>query len=210
MKQTVTQIEHPDFPAALRKKLAGCVWPAVSYVGDLNLLQNRILGLLCSMRCPGEIILKTYDLARALRDAGIPVIGGYHSPMEQECFEILRRGTQPIVICPARSIQFMRVRESWRELLEQNRLLVISPFAGKARRATAELALRRNGLVADLADELLVLHASPGGKIEELCLQRLDRRKRVHLLEGSQHEALLARGARVETIQSLVDRWRAG
>jgi predicted Rossmann fold nucleotide-binding protein DprA/Smf involved in DNA uptake len=208
MKQTVSQIERPDFPSVLRDRLTGKDWPAVSHVGNLNLLQNRLLGLLCSMRCPGEIILKTYDLARALRDARIAVIGGYHSPMEQECFEILRRGSQAVVICPARSIQSLRVRESWRELLEQDRLLVISPFTGKARRATADLALRRNELVADLADELLVLHASPGGKIEELCLGRLDRGNRVSLLEGSRHKALLERGAQVVTIQSLVDRWR--
>jgi len=27
--------------------------------------------------------LRTYDLARALRDAGVPVISGFHSPIEK-------------------------------------------------------------------------------------------------------------------------------
>jgi hypothetical protein len=44
-----------------------------------------------------------------LRGAGIPIIGGFHSPMEKECLDLLLRGQQPIVICPARSIQGMRI-----------------------------------------------------------------------------------------------------
>jgi hypothetical protein len=33
--------------------------------------------------------LKTYDLARDLRDADVPVIGGFHTPMEKECLRLL-------------------------------------------------------------------------------------------------------------------------
>ena len=131
MNETVSSFEICDFPEGLSKRLPRQDWTAVSFLGNLDLLQNRMLGLLCSMRCPGEIILKTYDLARALRDAKTTVIGGFHAPMEHECFEILIRGTQPIVVCPARSLESMRVPAAWRALLEQNRLLVISPFSGK-------------------------------------------------------------------------------
>jgi predicted AAA+ superfamily ATPase len=46
-------------------------------------------------------VLRTFALA--LREAGIPVIGGFHAPMEKECLDLLLRGTQPVVICPARS-----------------------------------------------------------------------------------------------------------
>ena len=31
---------------------------------------------------------------------GVPMIGGFHTPMEQECLEVLLRGQQPVVICP--------------------------------------------------------------------------------------------------------------
>jgi predicted Rossmann fold nucleotide-binding protein DprA/Smf involved in DNA uptake len=175
-----------------------------------DLLRNRMLGLLCSMRCPGEAILKVYDLARALRDAKTTVIGGFHSPMEHECLEILSRGSQPIAICPARGLQSMRVPSSWRALLDRQRLLVISPFAGKTRRSTSEFAHHRNAFVADLADVLLVLHASPGGKVEELCLRLLDRGKSVFILEGSRHDALLDRGARAEKYRAIVGKVARG
>src|SRR5262245_40127064 len=137
MKTLASEISYDDLPPSVRDKLESGDWSTVSYFGPLGLLQNRMLGLVCSMRCPGEVILRAYDLARSLREAGIPVIGGFHSPMERECFEILSRGSQPIVICPARSLQSMRVPASWRVPLEQNRLLVISPFRERERRATA-------------------------------------------------------------------------
>ena len=64
-----------------------------------------LLGFFCATRCPGNVILRTYDLALPLREAGVPVIGGFHTPMEKECLEVLLRGQQPVVICPARSIE---------------------------------------------------------------------------------------------------------
>ena len=51
--------------------------PKVKSTGNLNLLDEPLTALLCSNRCPGDLILKTYDLARAMRDAGVPAIGGF-------------------------------------------------------------------------------------------------------------------------------------
>ncbi|MHB1559589.1 MAG: hypothetical protein ACYC61_19245, partial [Isosphaeraceae bacterium] len=168
MKAKVCWANGDDFPPFLRGKLPAPDWPSVSHIGDLDLLRGRVLGLFCSMRCPGEVIIKAYDLARALREARVAVVGGFHSPMEQECFEILGRGSQPVVICPARGMGSMRVPVAWRARLDEKRLLIISPFPDRVRRMAAGLALRRNAFAAALADELVVLHASAGGKIEQL------------------------------------------
>jgi hypothetical protein len=44
---------------------------------------------------------------------------------------------------------------------------LLSPFnAGSHRRQSARLAERRNEMVAALADQILLLHASPGGSTE--------------------------------------------
>lgn len=112
------------------------------------LKDGRILGLLCSIRCPGDLILKTYDFIRLLRDKGVVVAGGFHSPMEKECLELLLRGTQPVVICPARSIVGMRLPKDWRTAMEAGRLLVLSPFERDVRRVTQKTARRRNQFVA--------------------------------------------------------------
>ena len=77
--------------------------------GNLQLLEESLTAFFCSVPCPGDLILKAYDLARTMRDAGVPVIGGFQTPMVKECLRLLLRGSQPVVICPARGIDNMQV-----------------------------------------------------------------------------------------------------
>ena len=97
------------------------VLPQVKSKGNVRLLEEPLTALFCSQRCPGDLILKTYDLARAMRDAGVSVIGGFQTPMEKECLRLLLRGSQPVVVCPARGIDNMRVPRDWRTALDDNR-----------------------------------------------------------------------------------------
>ena len=140
--------------------------PETAYLGNLRLLDEPLTALFCSNRCPGDLILKTYDLAIAMRDAGVPVIGGFQTPMERECLRLLLRGSQPVVICLARGIDNMRAPRDWRPALDEGRLLALSPFPATVRRPTAELAAQRNNLVASLASRVFIAHAAPGSKTE--------------------------------------------
>ncbi len=147
-------------------KLLGSRAPERIYaLGNLGVLDDPLLGLLCSVKCPGKVILQTYDLMCSLRDAGVTVISGFHSPMEQECLRLLLRGAQPIVICPARSI-WRRIPSELRTPLNAGRLLILSPFEDKHHRITAENAQYRNRFVAALADRILIPYAAPESKTE--------------------------------------------
>ena len=106
-------------------------------MGDVAVIRNRLLGLVCSIRCPGSIVIKTFDAIRELRDAAIVVAGGFHSPMEKECLEFLLRGDQPVVGCPAKGLSCARLPASWRSGVEEGRLLIISPFGDNIRRFQA-------------------------------------------------------------------------
>jgi len=158
-------------------------------MGNLDLLARPLLALFCSSRCPGATILKTYDVVRSLRDSGVTVISGFHSPMEKECLRLLVRGPQPIVICPARSIESMRIPSEWRTPLAAGRLLILSPFETKHPRVTAETAQYRNRFAAALADRILIPHAAPGSRTEAFMREVEGWGKRVvaadHLLGGS-------------------------
>jgi len=46
--------------------------------------------------------------------------------------------------------------------------LLITPFSEKVKRVTRETANQRNRLMAELADEIFVAYALPGGSIEKL------------------------------------------
>ena len=63
-------------------------------------------------------------------------------------------------------------------------------------RATAELAQRRNELVAALADEVFVPHASAGGKIDQLCRKIITWGKPLLTFDGPENAGLLALGAK--------------
>jgi len=131
----------------------------------------------------------------ALREAGAPVIGGFHSPMEKECLDLLLRGRQPVVICPARSLFGMRIPAFWQQALEQGRLLIVSPFEARHRRVTAKLAEQRNRFVAALASEVLVAYAGPGTKIEQLCYALFRSKTCVHVIDSPDNAHLIENGA---------------
>lgn len=175
-------------------------------IGNREILTRRLLGFFCSTQCPGEFILRTYDVARALRDASVPVIGGFHSPMEKECLRLLLRGRQPVIVCPARSIERMRLPAEWKEPVDDGRLLILSPFDGKFRRATAELAERRNRFAAALATEVFVPFAAPDSKTQQFCSDLLSAGKAVLLLDSLHSNSLEQKGAIAVTISGLVQR----
>ena len=131
-----------------------------------------------------------------MRDAGTPVIGGFQTPMEKECLRLLLRGTQPVVVCPARGIDNMRIPRDWRAPLKEGRFLVLSPFPFTQRRPTAELAARRNDLVADLARQVLIVHASPGGKTEAFARKLAESGKPLLTLDSPANANLMEMGAR--------------
>jgi predicted Rossmann fold nucleotide-binding protein DprA/Smf involved in DNA uptake len=137
-------------------------------IGSPGLLTERKVGLFCSVRCPDDASFRAYDACRKLRDEGMTLISGFHSPVEKECLKILLQGTQPIIVSPARSVRKMRIPTGWRPALESGRLLIVSRFEQSPRRADTGSARRRNELVAALSDEVLIIHAEPGGLIERI------------------------------------------
>ena len=185
----------PEYPAGLRRCFGEGRSGPVTAWGGLHLLEGALLGFFCSVRAPGDALLKIYDLARALRGTGVTLVGGFQSPMEKEFLDLLLRGSAGVVVCPARGLGVMRLPRAWRAPLNDGRLLVLSFFDEAVRRPTAAIAARRNACVAALADRLLVAHAAPGGKTERLCRDALAAGKRVFTLESSDNAQLIARGA---------------
>ena len=169
--------------------------PELVVLGDPALLSTKPLALFCSVRCPGRLILQTYDLAQALRAAEAAVISGFHSPMEKECLNLLLRGSQPVIVCPARGIEQMRVPAGWRASLDRGRLLVVSPFPNGPKRADASLATRRNEVVAGLAEEVFISFAAPGGRMESFAHTVLAAGKPVLTFEAEENRSLIALGA---------------
>lgn len=168
MNPTVLNSTDADYPTSLRERLGEQAPRRLIVLGKPALLRQAKASLFCSVRCPGDKILAAYDAARKLRDDGATVVSGFHSPVEKECLRILLRGKQPIIVCLARSIEKIRLPADWRGPSEAGRLLILSQFEKRPKRPTVESSHQRNQLVAALADEVLIIHAEPGGAIERI------------------------------------------
>ena len=183
------------YPVALTTHLGNRAPELVSVLGDLEILQRKTLALFCSVRCPGNLIVQTYDFAHKLRRAGVTVIGGFHSPMERQCLAILLRSPHPVVVCPARSLP-KRVPTEFRQPLEEGRLLLLSPFAADVNRADEETASQRNRFVAALADQIFAAYAAPKSNTESFCREIIAWGKPLYTLADDANENLLALGAK--------------
>jgi predicted Rossmann fold nucleotide-binding protein DprA/Smf involved in DNA uptake len=184
-----------NYPSSLRNKNARALFPHLWALGDLDILKKPLLGFFCSVKCPGELILLSYDLARSLRDTETSVIGGFHSPIEKDCLELLLKGTQPIILCPARSIENMLVKEIFRQPLDDGWLLLLSPFEKKIKRQTGQTSQLRNQFVAMLANAVFVTHAEAGGKLEQLCHEIIAIKKTLYTFESDYNRSLIEMGA---------------
>jgi len=168
MNPTALSLTDPDYPARLSERLGERTPRKLFALGSRAILAERKTGLFCSVRCPGDAILGAYDTARKLRDDGVTVVSGFHSPVEKECLRILLRGKQPIVKFLARSMMRIRIPAEQRRALESGRLLLLSPFEQRPRRPDKNSTAYRNELVAALADEVFIIHAAPGGEVERI------------------------------------------
>jgi predicted Rossmann fold nucleotide-binding protein DprA/Smf involved in DNA uptake len=192
------------YPPSLQKYLGRHAPAVITGLGKLYILNQKKLAFFCSVKCPGHLILKTHDFVKSLVGAiqelplqkKIAVIGGFHSPIEQECLKILLRGTQPIIICPARSLSGMRIGVEYKKTIEEGRLLFLSPFKESQRRNTVETAMDRNRFVAALADAVFVVHASPNSKMEKFCYEVLKFGKPLYTFESEANKFLINIGAK--------------
>ena len=165
-------------------------------IGNQSILGQKYLGLICSVQCPGSVVIKTFDAIRELRDAGIVVAGGFHSPMEKECLDFLLRGEQPVIVVLAKGLDRPRLPEPWRVAIDAGRLLLLSPFRDDVRRTTKAHAQTRNEFVTARATAVLIPHASPGGKAELIARNVLERAQPLFTFEDEESKGLLQLGAR--------------
>ena len=199
--QCITQTD-PNYPKRLKDYLKTetpeMIWARGNtdvLPGPNTSLNGDLWALFCSNKCPGEIILKAHDLAQKFKEKSIPTIGGYHSPIEEECLRVLLRGVQPILLCPARSIEKMQLKPAWKDALTDEQLLILSTFESRHNRSTAALANQRNAFVAALADKICIAHAAEDSKTLAFAQRVLTWGKPIFTFETPANDALFQLGA---------------
>lgn len=188
---------NPAYPAQLPRYLAADAPTQLTLRGNPALWhqpRQPLIALFCSGRVPAGILLALHDWAKANRRARFTLISGFQSPAEQEAFTVLLGGQISLIYCPAHQVETIRLKPAWRQAIEAERLLLLSPFSGSVRRGTAQTAHYRNRVIAALADEIIVAHAVPGGKTESLVREAIGWGKPVSTFTHPANSHLLAGG----------------
>ena len=118
---------------------------------------------LCSRNVPAAQVLKCYDWAIAMRDAGTCVLLGAHSQLEKDVLHYLLKGDQPIVVVLARGMK-KKLEPELEPHLQRGRLLLVSPFKQHVQRVTQRTAEFRNRFMAEHADRIVFGHVPLEGR----------------------------------------------
>lgn len=167
----------------------------LSLRGNLRLLERPLTGLFCSSRLPGDLLVHSFDVGRTLAAAGVPIISGFQSPIEREVLRLLLAGSSSVVVCPARSLETLKPPGEWQRAIESGRMLLLSHFPASIRRPTLQLCDLRNRIAAALASRVLVIHASPGGRLSRLVSELSGRGATLYCPEHPANNDLRVLGA---------------
>jgi predicted Rossmann fold nucleotide-binding protein DprA/Smf involved in DNA uptake len=141
--------------------------PVLNMLGNAALLQQHKVAFLCSRKCPAAVVLKSFDWAIEQREKGTCVISGFHSRIEKDVLHYLLKGTQPVILALARGMM-----KKWpleiKSAFDADRLLIITRYADSVTHASEETCYHRNRLMMELADEVVIGYATPGGNLERL------------------------------------------
>lgn len=168
----------------------------LKFVGNSEHLNLPKTAFFCSRRVTPSIILKSYDWANDIASAGNCIISGNHSQIEKDVVYYLLKGQQPIIIALARGMKY-RIEPELVEAFSTHQLLIVTPFAETIKRANEATARKRNSVMAEMADELFVAYAQPGGNVERLVLCELKNNKKVIVFDVAENAKLIHMGATI-------------
>lgn len=143
----------------------------MEYWGNQDILNLPKTAFLCSQRCPAEVVLKSFDWAKEQREKGNCIICGNHSQIEKDVFEILLKGKQPLILFLARGMK-TRWKSQIEKAVNDNRLLVVTPFAKEIRRITRKTAEKRNEKMIAISDKITIGALTPNGQLDRLLEEK--------------------------------------
>lgn len=142
----------------------------VAGVGNMALLEQPLTAFFASRRCSGRAIRAAMDWAVVQARIKNPLIGGFHSPLEQSVLEVMLAAHAPVVMVLARKLEQSSLPAAWCDAALKGTIAVVS-MDDAPQRLTAGLAMRRNYWIAQRAAQIVVAEASPEGSLASCLAQ---------------------------------------
>jgi len=186
--------------------------PVLYAVGAAGVLERPTLAVLNSRLLAEHTVPATAAVTQAAAVQGFTLVGGGMKTSYRVASVAGRAAGAPRVIVLDRGLFATFGAQADRDPsgfgpgrgpLDVARTLVVSPFR-LGDHASPRSGQRRDELVAALADVVVAVHAQPGGQIERVCLEALDRGQVVLSWYG-ENAGLVAAGATAITETDLTD-----
>ena len=198
---SVALVDDPAYCERLRQRLTPA--PAVLYsYGAPEVFQAPTLAVLNSRTISEHAVTASLAVVRAAAAQGFTLVGGGMKTGYRIAAVAGRAAAAPRAIVLDRGILATFGARLDRDpfgfgpgrgALDAQRTLVLSPFR-LLDHATPRNGQRRDELIVALADVVVAVHARPGGQIERVCLEALDRGQCVLSWYG-ENAGLVAAGA---------------
>lgn len=158
----VSMLDDHVYPNELRQMLAQNTPTVLSYMGNLDLLKKKKVGLSGSRKVSEKGMWITEDCVRQLAEDDICIVSGYANGVDMIAHQTaLKHGASTIIVLPE-GISHFYIRPALRDIWDWNRVLVISEFMPYDK-WMASKAMKRNLTIIGLSDAMLVIEAGETG-----------------------------------------------
>lgn len=137
-------------------------------LGNVELLSQNRAALFASRSAPREIYADVFRLLEALAVLPLALAGGWLAALEKELLKKICSGPghTNVIHYLAKNINTLRPDKTQQRLLDEKRLLFISPGIQQARASAKQIA-RRDELLFSQINKIIFLYIAEGGRLQE-------------------------------------------
>lgn len=170
-----------NYPSMLKDLMKLNTPPVLSMVGNVQLLENRKVGISGSRKVSEKGIAVTRDCVEQLSEGkDVSIVSGYAQGVDKEVhYTALRTGGSTIIVLP-NGISSFYVRQELKDVWDWNRVLVISEYLPKDRWSVSR-AMNRNNTIIGLSDAMIVIEAGQTGGSLDAGLRSLEDHKPLYV-----------------------------
>ncbi|MDX1617442.1 MAG: hypothetical protein R3224_01560 [Balneolaceae bacterium] len=156
--------------------------------GNEALLDKTKWGILASRATRPETTQKILDMIDTVNEVEETFISGWHSPIEKEIHFYLVHKTIDHIHAEAKGLPYVSCSLSGQDVL------FLTHCGEEVRRIDRKHALKRNRLICELADKLIIPWLDPNGDTYQMVREVCDR-KPVLIFDTKANNSLLEAGA---------------
>ncbi len=134
--------------------------------GNNSLLNRHKIAFLAGSKIAPLSVLPTFDWATEVaKRKDVAIVSGFQSHLECQVLDLVLKGKCGIICVLARTI-YKSIPGNFRDAYNSDRVLFISEFTQASYIRTNKLtAIRRNSLVANISDELVIPVLAPDSSL---------------------------------------------